>query len=76
MSADGASITGMRKDGRPLVTEFPITAMDEIPYITREEAVELVKDENVIACRLGPTLAERTAWMDDGIDPDVEEWGT
>lgn len=65
----------MRKDGRPLVTEFPVTAHDEIPYLTREEVHELLKDETVIGCQLGPTLAERTAWMDDGIDPDVEDWG-
>lgn len=75
MSVTGERVAVMRKDGRPLVTEFPVTAMDEIPYMSREEFAELVKDENVIGCRLGPTLAERTAWMDDGVDPDVEEWG-
>lgn len=70
MSVAGGSITRMRKDGRPLVTDFPATAEDEIPYITRDELRQIVKDENVIACQLGPTIAERTAWMDAGIDPD------
>jgi len=26
-----------RKDGRPLVTEFPVTAMDEIDYVPAGE---------------------------------------
>ena len=64
----------MRKDGRPLVTEFPVTAMDYITIHPRGEEPPI--PENAIACHLGPTLAERTAWMDGGIDPDVEDWDT
>lgn len=73
MSDPGATITLMRKDGRPLVTEFPVTARDRIEIIPPGEEPPLPDD--LIACSFGPTLAERTAWMDDGIDPDdADQW--
>lgn len=50
----------VRKDGRPLVTEHPVTAMDEIEYLGHVPSPERV---NGIACGLRGDRHE--AWMDD-----------
>lgn len=49
----------MRKDGRPLVTEHPVTAMDEIEIL---EKVDIPED--AIVCRKSRE-PEYEAWMDD-----------
>ena len=61
-----------RKDGRPLVTEHPVTAYDRIDFIPADE---LEFPEGVIACSLREPFADST-WMDD--DPssdDFDDWG-
>lgn len=50
----------MRKDGRPLVTEHPVTAMDWIDVIPRGE---LEIPESAIACKL--MREPQPDWMQD-----------
>lgn len=71
MSVVGASITGMRKDGRPLVTEFPLTAMDMIEYHPPFEGPYPVP-QGAIRCTLGGIVVNDTSWMDDDVDRDDE----
>lgn len=57
-----------RKDGRELVTEFPVTAMDEIEYIGH---VKIPADAIVCGRRREP----QDDWMNDDIDPFPEDFG-
>ncbi|MGN7861431.1 hypothetical protein ACTJI8_12695 [Microbacterium sp. 22303] len=68
----GASITLMRKDGRPLVTEFPVTAEDMIEYHPPCDGPYPIP-AGAIACSFGSVVVDRTAWMDADIDHDDEE---
>jgi len=64
----------MRKDGRPLVTEHPVTAWDMIDYV---EHVELPDDGLVCALYREPDPLE-DAWMEEDLEPDagdVDGWG-
>ena len=72
LSAAGGSISGMRKDGRPLVTEFPVTAMDMIEYHPPRGPAPPTS-ENATMCRRRTPRVRDTAWMDEGIDVDDEE---
>ncbi|MFB7843651.1 hypothetical protein [Microbacterium sp. NPDC056052] len=67
----GGSITRMRKDGRPLVTEFPVTAEDMIEYHPRCDGPYPIP-EGAITCSFGEVVVDRTAWMDADIDLDDE----
>lgn len=49
----------MRKDGRPLVWEHPVTAEDEIEYLGK---VEIPSDATCVMRRRKP---DYEAWMDD-----------
>lgn len=60
-----------RRDGRELVTEFPVTARDRVEYIPREE---LQIPEDATRCTMSG-ISDST-WMDD--DPssdDFDDWG-
>lgn len=57
-----------RKDGRELVTEFPVTAMDEIEYIGHVKI-----PDGAIGC--GLRRAPETDWMDSGIDQIHDDFG-
>lgn len=49
-----------RKDGRELVTEYPVTAMDMIDY---DPNPPKLGDHGVLACQFREDRYE--AWMDD-----------
>lgn len=55
-----------RKDGRPLVTEHPVTAMDMIDYVGHVEI-----PEGAIAC--GYRRDPEPDWMQPD-DIDIGEW--
>lgn len=52
-----------RKDGRELVTEHPVTAIDRIDYVPREELD--IPEGAVLHCRGGLDSARRELEYDD-----------
>ena len=61
-----------RKDGRPLVTEYPVTWQDKIDYIPRDE-LPPIPEEGLVCVLREPV---DSTWMDD--DPssdDFDDWG-
>ena len=50
----------MRRDGRPLVTKYPVTAEDEIEYLGKVDV-----PEDAIVCGYRSREPVYEAWMDD-----------
>lgn len=60
-----------RKDGRELVTEHPVTAVDRVEYIPREE---LDLSKIALSCTLEGV--RDTSWDDeDPSSDDFDDWG-
>lgn len=62
-----------RKDGRELVTDYPVTAMDRIDYIPAGELPPI--PESAIVCSPREPFADSLMMDEDPSSDDFDSWG-